>query len=60
MTVVADDRIQIGHVDFKYQWDLMIKNVQPEDEGMYECQVASTNKNMRIMFSLTVIGWFLF
>ncbi|XP_052230707.1 lachesin-like [Dreissena polymorpha] len=55
MTVVADDRIQIGHVDFKYQWDLMIKNVQPEDEGMYECQVASTNKNMRIMFSLTVI-----
>ncbi|KAH3772220.1 hypothetical protein DPMN_173558 [Dreissena polymorpha] len=59
MTVVADDRIQIGHVDFKNQWDLMIKNVQPEDEGVYECQVASTNRNIRRLVSLTVIGWFL-
>ncbi|XP_052233248.1 lachesin-like [Dreissena polymorpha] len=56
MTVVADDRIQIGHVDFLNQWDLMIKNVQPADEGVYECQVASTNKNIRRMVSLTVIG----
>ncbi|KAH3774769.1 hypothetical protein DPMN_176162 [Dreissena polymorpha] len=55
MTVVADERIQIGHVDFKNQWDLMIKNVQPEDEGVYECQVASTNKHIRRMISLTVI-----
>ncbi|XP_052230704.1 lachesin-like isoform X2 [Dreissena polymorpha] len=55
MTVVADERIQIGHVDFKNQWDLMIKNVQPEDEGVYECQVASTNKYMRRMVTLTVI-----
>ncbi|KAH3777222.1 lachesin-like [Dreissena polymorpha] len=55
LTVVADDRIQIGHVDFKNQWDLMIKNVQPEDEGVYECQVASTNRNIRRLVSLTVI-----
>ncbi|XP_052231544.1 fibroblast growth factor receptor 3-like isoform X2 [Dreissena polymorpha] len=55
MTVVADDRIQIGHVDFKNQWDLMIKNVQPDDEGVYECQVASTNRNIRKLVSLTVI-----
>ncbi|XP_052229958.1 leucine-rich repeats and immunoglobulin-like domains protein 2 [Dreissena polymorpha] len=55
MTVVADDRIQIGHVDFKNQWDLMIKNVKPEDEGVYVCQVASTNRNIRRMISLTVI-----
>ncbi|XP_052797096.1 lachesin-like isoform X2 [Mya arenaria] len=55
MTVVADDRIQIGHVPHSNQWDLMIKNVQPEDAGLYECQVASTNKNFRRMVSLAVL-----
>lgn len=56
MTVIADDRIQVSHVDYKNQWDLMIKNVQPEDEGVYECQVASRDKNFRKLVSLTVLG----
>ena len=56
MTVVADDRLQVGHVDYKSQWDLMIKNVQPDDEGIYECQVASTDRTMRRLVSLTVLG----
>jgi len=46
----------VSHVDYKNQWDLMIKNVQPDDEGVYECQVSSTNKNFRKLVSLTVIG----
>lgn len=56
MTVVADDRFQIGHVNYKNQWDLMIKNVKPEDEGVYECQVSSTNKNARKLVQLSVVG----
>ena len=56
MTVTADDRVQVGHVDYKSQWDLMIKNVQPEDEGVYECQVASRDRTMRRLVSLTVLG----
>ena len=56
MTVVEDERFQVGHVDYKSQWDLMIKNVQPEDEGIYECQVASRDRTMRRRVSLTVLG----
>lgn len=56
MIVVADNRLQIGHVQFKNQWDLMIKNVQPDDAGVYECQVASTDKTIRRLVQLTVIG----
>ncbi|XP_060558634.1 lachesin-like isoform X2 [Ruditapes philippinarum] len=55
MVVVADDRLQIGHVQYKNQWDLMIKNVQPEDAGIYECQVASKDKTVRRLVQLTVI-----
>lgn len=55
MTVVSDDRLQVGHVDYKSQWDLMIKNVQPKDEGIYECQVASTDRTMRRLVYLTVL-----
>lgn len=55
MTVVADDRLQVGHVEYKNQWDLMIKNVQPDDEGVYECQVASRDKTIRKLVQLTVI-----
>ena len=58
MTVVADDRFQVGHVDYKSQWDLMIKNVQPDDEGIYECQVASRDRTMRRLVTLTVLGKF--
>ncbi|XP_053405719.1 lachesin-like isoform X2 [Mercenaria mercenaria] len=55
MVVVADDRLQIGHVQYKNQWDLMIKNVQPEDAGIYECQVASRDKTVRRLVQLSVI-----
>ena len=56
MTVIGDERIQIGHVDYLNQWDLMIKNVQPEDEGIYECQVASRIIAFRKLVALTVLG----
>ena len=56
MTVASDDRLQVGHVGYKSQWDLMIKNVQPEDEGVYECQIPSRDKTMRRQVALTVLG----
>ncbi|KAL4228243.1 hypothetical protein ACF0H5_013676 [Mactra antiquata] len=55
MTLVADDRFQISHEQYKNQWDLMIKNVKPEDAGVYECQVASRDKTARKLVQLTVV-----
>jgi len=56
MIVVQDPRFQISHVSYKNQWDLMIRNVQYEDEAQYECQVSSTDKTLRQVVALTVIG----
>lgn len=54
-TIVADDRMHVGHVQARNQWDLMIKNVQLTDEGIYECQVASTDRSFRRLVVLTVL-----
>lgn len=55
LTIIADKRMQVVHVSFKNQWDLMIKNVTLEDEGVYECQIASTDRTVRRLVTLNVI-----
>lgn len=55
LTIAADDRIHVGHVPSKHQWDLMIKNVQLTDDGVYECQVSSIDKSIRRLVVLTVL-----
>lgn len=42
-----DSRISISHDSSRNNWDLIIKNVKFDDSGEYECQVPSTNKNIR-------------
>lgn len=55
MTVIDDPRIQVAHVDYKGQWDLLIKDVKAEDEGVYECQVSSKDRTIRRIITLNVI-----
>lgn len=50
----ADPRFQSKHIPWKNQWNLGIKNVQPQDSGVYECQV-STRQVMRRNVTLVVI-----
>ncbi|XP_071091286.1 lachesin-like isoform X2 [Haliotis cracherodii] len=47
MTFVEDDRISVEHPPSTGQWNLMIKRVEIEDAGVYECQVASTARHLR-------------
>ncbi|KAK3601476.1 hypothetical protein CHS0354_033611 [Potamilus streckersoni] len=54
MTYIPDDRFLVNHVPYKGQWDLLIKNVQPKDEGIYECQVSSKDRTSRRLLTLTV------
>ncbi|KAH3833734.1 hypothetical protein DPMN_107049 [Dreissena polymorpha] len=55
LTVVADKRFQVGHIDFKSHWDLMIKNVKLEDDGVYECQISSKDRTVRRLITLNVV-----
>lgn len=56
MTVIEDKRIQVAHIEFKNQWDLMIKDVKPEDDGVYECQISTTDRTVRRIITLNVVG----
>ncbi|KAH3833735.1 hypothetical protein DPMN_107050 [Dreissena polymorpha] len=55
LTVVADKRFHVGHIDFKSHWDLMIKNVKLEDDGVYECQISSKDRTVRRLITLNVV-----
>lgn len=56
MTVIDDKRIQVSHVAHKNQWDLMIKDVKPEDDGVYECQISTKDRTVRRLVTLHVVG----
>lgn len=56
MTFVEDDRISVEHPPSTGQWNLMIKRVEIEDAGVYECQVASTARHLRKHVLLVVKG----
>lgn len=49
-----DKRISISHDSSINNWDLIIKDLKTEDTGVYECQVASSNKNIRQHWFLRV------
>ncbi|WAR00189.1 LRIG1-like protein [Mya arenaria] len=55
LTVVADKRLQVAHVDFKPKWDLLIKDVKTKDAGDYECQIASKDRTVRRRITLNVV-----
>ncbi|XP_041365558.1 zwei Ig domain protein zig-8-like [Gigantopelta aegis] len=41
---VPDSRYSVKHVKEEHEWNLVIKNVNPKDEGIYECQISSRAK----------------
>ncbi|WAQ99777.1 BASI-like protein, partial [Mya arenaria] len=47
MVFTADNRFQVAHVPDREEWNLLIKNVNHDDAGLYECQVSSKEKYIR-------------
>ncbi|CAG5132324.1 unnamed protein product, partial [Candidula unifasciata] len=53
-TYVNDRRFKVVHRKHSLEWNLHIQNVQPNDSGMYECQVSARRRNIRQNIMLTV------
>lgn len=53
-----DDRISILVVEEDNEWNLIIKDVNPDDTGVYECAVSSRKKYKRLVM-LRIIGRYL-
>ncbi|CAG5128408.1 unnamed protein product, partial [Candidula unifasciata] len=53
-TFVDDDRVSVEHVPLGPDWHLIIKQVRLDDEGAYECQISSTDRDLRRYVYLTV------
>ncbi|XP_067667725.1 leucine-rich repeats and immunoglobulin-like domains protein 1 isoform X1 [Haliotis asinina] len=53
-TFVDDKRVMIEHTPLHQNWNLLIKRVRVDDEGMYECQVSSQARHLRHHVYLTV------
>ncbi|KAL5005451.1 hypothetical protein ScPMuIL_018907 [Solemya velum] len=47
MIYVTSNKYYVRHVPDNNEWNLVIKNVQPSDAGVYECQVSSRKKLIR-------------
>ncbi|KAL3867221.1 hypothetical protein ACJMK2_044437, partial [Sinanodonta woodiana] len=55
MTYGPDDRFQIQPGLGKEDWNLLIKNIQPSDAGIYECQVSTKEKRIRRLVYVRVL-----
>jgi len=53
-TFIGDGRFEALHVMASDTWTLHIRNIRPEDAGIYECQVSSEPKTS-LLFQLSVI-----
>ncbi|XP_033749967.1 uncharacterized protein LOC117334444 isoform X3 [Pecten maximus] len=51
----ADLRYSANHVPYKDEWNLLIRNAQTSDSGIYECQVSSKHRTLRQNISLRII-----
>ncbi|XP_022694315.1 uncharacterized protein LOC111263478 isoform X2 [Varroa jacobsoni] len=48
-TYTMESRVQSAHIDNFESWNLQIRDVRPEDAGVYECQVSTTPKISRFV-----------
>ncbi|KAK7496895.1 hypothetical protein BaRGS_00011875 [Batillaria attramentaria] len=51
---VEDPRMEVEHPPGSSQWNLVIRNLRPEDAGVYECQVSSKVRHLRHHVTLLV------
>jgi hypothetical protein len=56
MTYVPDDRYQVHHIPDKEEWNLLIKDIQHNDSGIYECQISTKEKYIRKLIRVIVVG----
>ena len=56
MDFVNDPRMEVEHPPDSTQWNLVIRNLQREDAGVYECQVSSKIRHLRHYVTLLVQG----
>ncbi|XP_060564333.1 hemicentin-1-like isoform X2 [Ruditapes philippinarum] len=45
--ITSDKRFEVAHTEDSNNWNLMISNVSTADSGAYECQISSTNRDLR-------------
>lgn len=41
---IPDDRYHVQHIPYRGSWNLMIKNVNINDAGVYECQISAKER----------------
>ncbi|KAL8622763.1 hypothetical protein ACOMHN_026884 [Nucella lapillus] len=54
VSFVDDERIEVEHPPGSSQWNLVIRDLQPEDAGVFECQISSKIKHLRHHVTLLV------
>ncbi|XP_045216852.2 lachesin-like isoform X2 [Mercenaria mercenaria] len=54
--ITGDTRFEVAHTEDSTDWNLMISNVSTADSGAYECQISSTNRDLRKEVYLNVKG----
>lgn len=54
--ITSDPRFEVAHIADSPDWNLMISNLSTADAGAYECQISSTDKNLRKEVYLNVKG----
>lgn len=56
-TYSSDERFHVEHTRHRGVWDLRIKSVRKDDEGIYECNL-SLHPPESIFISVSVVGKF--
>ena len=58
-TYSSDERFHVEHTRHRGVWDLRIKSVRKDDEGIYECNL-SLHPPESIFISVSVVGELMF
>lgn len=56
MSFSEDPRYSVEHDQGGVKWNLIIRDVQLKDSGVYECQVSSRMRHLRHHVTLMVTG----
>ena len=56
VSFVDDIRMEVEHPPGSSQWNLVIRDLQLDDAGVYECQISSKIRHLRHHVTLLVKG----